>query len=43
MIRTTDKGDQLAPIIRDLVDDAVAKGIALGSLDRPKLTEQQAL
>jgi hypothetical protein len=37
----SDAGDQLARIVRDLVDEAVAKGVGMGSLDRPNLTEQE--
>jgi hypothetical protein len=36
-----DAGEQLAHIIRDLIDKAVANGMGMGSLDRPNMTEQE--
>ena len=36
-----DAGDQLAHIIRDLINKAVANGMGMGNLDRPNMTEQE--
>ena len=36
-----DTADQLAHIIRDLINDAVANGMGMGNLDRPDMTAQQ--
>jgi hypothetical protein len=37
----TDAADELAHVIRELINEAVAGGLGLGELDRPNLTEQQ--
>jgi hypothetical protein len=37
----TDAADELAHVIRELINEAVARGLGLGELDRPNLTEQQ--
>ncbi|WP_231111499.1 hypothetical protein [Mycobacterium avium] len=37
----TDAADKLAHVIRDLIDEAVARGLGLRDLDRPNLTEQE--
>ena len=36
-----DAADRLAHIIRDLIDDAVAKGTGMGDLNRPNMTERE--
>ncbi len=36
-----DAADQLAQLVRDLINDAVADGMGMGNLDRPNMTEQQ--
>ena len=36
-----DAGDQLAHIIRDLINKTVANGLGMGHLDRPNMTEQE--
>jgi hypothetical protein len=41
MIHMTDVGEQLAHLIRDLVDDALAAKAGMTDLDRPNMTEQQ--
>jgi hypothetical protein len=37
----TDAADELAHVIRELINEAVARGLGFGELDRPNLTEQQ--
>jgi hypothetical protein len=37
----TDAADELGRVIRELVNEAVAKELGLRDLDRPNLTEQQ--
>jgi hypothetical protein len=37
----TDAADELAHVIRELINEAVARGLGLGELDRPNLTEQR--
>jgi hypothetical protein len=37
----TDAADELAHVIRELINEAVARGLGLHELDRPNLTEQQ--
>jgi hypothetical protein len=37
----TDAADELAHVIRKLINEAVARGLGLRDLDRPNLTEQE--
>lgn len=37
----TDAADELAHVIRELINEAVARELGLRDLDRPNLTEQQ--
>lgn len=37
----TDAADELARVIRELINEAVAEGAGLRDLDRPNLTEQE--
>ncbi len=37
----TDAADELARVIRELINEAVARGLGLRDLDRPNLTEHQ--
>lgn len=37
----TDTADELAKLIRELINDAVARGLGFRDVDRPNLTEQQ--
>jgi hypothetical protein len=37
----TDAADELAHVIRELINEAVARSAGLRELDRPNLTEQQ--
>lgn len=37
----TDAADELAHVIRELINETVARGAGLRDLDRPNLTEQE--
>jgi hypothetical protein len=37
----TDAADKLAFVIRELINEAVARGLGMSNLDRPNLTEQE--
>lgn len=39
----TDAADELAQVIRELLNEAVARDLGLRDLDRPNLTEQELL